>query len=210
MGMKPNPTPLRVLIADDHEIVRTGIAAIISSAPDMRVIALASSGREAIALFSSEDPDIVLMDCRMKELDGFEATREIRRRKPNAKVLLLSAFEFDDYVSRALVSGAGGFLFKDASAAEILAAVRALAAGETVGKERTANADDEGRPRLSSREMEVLRLLTRGYSNNRIAEELFITVGTVKCHVNNVLWKLGVEDRTQAALSAIRTGLVEL
>jgi len=204
--------PTRIMIADDHPVVREGFAAMIGTEPDMTVVAQARSGEEAIDLFRRVRPDVTLMDLRMPGMGGVEAIRAIRREFPDSRLIVLTTYDGDEDIYRALEAGAQAYLLKDMICDEILAAIRAVHAGQrripaAVGTrlaERMTGLD------LSEREQHVLELVATGKSNKAIAAALEITEATVKGHMTNVLGKLGVTDRTQAVITAIRRGLVHL
>jgi len=204
--------PKRIMIADDHPVVREGFAAMIGTEPDMTVVAQARSGEEAIDLFRRERPDVTLMDLRMPGMGGVDAIRAIRREFPDSRLIVLTTYDGDEDIYRALEAGAQAYLLKDMLCDEILGAIRAVHAGQrripaAVGTrlaERITGLD------LSDREQHVLELVATGKSNKAIAAALEITEATVKGHMTNVLGKLGVTDRTQAVITAIRRGLVHL
>jgi two-component system NarL family response regulator len=202
--------PIRILIADDHFVVRMGLAALISTQSDMVVVAEAASGREAIELFRQHRPDITLMDLRMPEVNGIEAIASIRSEFPDARFIVLSSYDGDEDIYRALKAGARAYLLKSMLHESLLEAIRAVHAGLKRIPEEVASrlAERIDREELTERELEVLKLIVSGKSNKEIATELKITEGTVKIHVNNILSKLGVSDRTQAATFAIRRGIV--
>ncbi|WP_214411654.1 response regulator [Sphaerisporangium fuscum] len=217
-------TTIRVLIADDQMLVRQGFTVLLNAEPGIEVVGQAVNGLDAVAKVAELAPDVVLMDIRMPELGGIEATRRIT--EPGgaaAKVLVLTTFDLDEYVYEALRAGASGFLLKDASAAELAHAVRVVAAGEALlapnitkrliaefsrvtGTLRAPLKDRVGD--LTERETEVLSLIAQGLSNAEIAERLVVAEQTVKTHVSRILVKLGLRDRTQAAVHAYETGLV--
>jgi len=212
---------IRVLIADDQELVRTGFRVILDAEPDLEVVGEAGDGRETVELVPQKRPDVVLMDIRMPNLDGIEATRRITALPRAPRVLMLTTFDLDEYVYEALRAGASGFLLKDAGADELLHAVRVVAAGEALlspSITRRLIADYARRPpaseqpaalvELTPRELEVLRLLARGLSNGEIARELVLGEATVKTHVARVFQKLDLHDRAQAVVLAYETGLV--
>ncbi|MEU6818623.1 response regulator transcription factor [Streptomyces sp. NPDC046860] len=215
--------PIRVLIADDQQMVRQGFGLLLGLRPGIEVVGQAVDGREAVALTAELAPDVVLMDIRMPVLGGIEATRLVTAGHPDVKVLVLTTFDLDEYVYDALRAGASGFLLKDASADQLAEAVRVVAAGDALlapGITRRLIAEfsrlDRSRrtplPRrvseLTERETEVLALIARGLSNAEIAEELVVAEQTVKTHVGRILVKLGLRDRTQAAVFAYECGLV--
>ncbi|WOX23052.1 response regulator transcription factor [Streptomyces solicathayae] len=214
-----------VLIVDDQMMVREGFSVLLGAMPDIEVVGEAVNGREAIAQVAALRPDVVLMDIRMPELNGIEATREIVASNPEAKVLVLTTFDLDEYVYQALRAGASGFLLKDASARQLAEGVRVVAAGEallapTVTKRLiTEFAKAAGSPRppalsqigdLTERETEVLVLIAQGLSNQEIADHLVVAESTIKTHVSRILVKLGLRDRTQAAVFAYEARLVQV
>ncbi|MET9240612.1 response regulator transcription factor [Nonomuraea sp. NPDC003709] len=213
---------IRVLIADDQGMVRTGFTVFLSGQPDIEVVGEAANGREAVERASALRPDVVLMDVRMPVMNGLEATRELLSRGGAPKVLILTTFDLDDYVYEALRAGASGFLLKDASAAQLVEAVRVVAAGDAliapaITKRLIHEFAKLGAPRpvtgkrpaeLTERETEVLTLVAQALSNQEIAEKLFVAEQTVKTHVGRVLMKLGLRDRAQAIVFAYETGLV--
>ncbi|WP_062347535.1 response regulator [Herbidospora yilanensis] len=205
---------IRVVIADDHPVVRAAFADLLSTQPDFTVVGTASDGAEAVRVCARTAPDLVLMDVRMPVMDGIEATRRL---SPEARVLILTTFDLDEYVYDALRAGASGFLLKDVTAERLFDAVRVVAAGEallapTVTR-RLIGEFAQLRPRVSvegltPRETQVLRLIAEGLSNPEIAARLTVTEETVKTHVSRVLNKLGLRDRTQAVVAAYESGLV--
>jgi DNA-binding NarL/FixJ family response regulator len=213
---------IRVVVADDQGMVRSGFSVLLNAQPDIEVIAEAVNGEEAVARAAELHPDVILMDVRMPVLDGLQATRVITAMDAAPKVLVLTTFDLDDYVYEALRSGASGFLLKDASAGELAAAVRLVAAGDAllspgVTRRLIAEFARMGAPRspgrqqldgLTERESEVLALVARGMSNGEIADYLVVAEQTVKTHVSRILMKLGLRDRTQAVVLAYETGLV--
>ncbi|MFE7169002.1 response regulator [Streptomyces sp. NPDC057616] len=216
-------SPIRVLIADDQQMVRQGFGVLLNTKPDIDVVGQAVDGLDAVAQVAELAPDVVLMDIRMPELGGIEATRRITEATPHIKVLVLTTFDLDEYVYEALRAGASGFLLKDASADQLAEAVRVVAAGDALlapGITRRLIAEFsrlDGRPRaplkervgdLTERETEVLALIAQGLSNAEIAERLVVAEQTVKTHVGRILVKLGLRDRTQAAVFAYESGLV--
>jgi DNA-binding NarL/FixJ family response regulator len=220
----PAKQTVRVLIADDHVLVRDGFAMILSTQPDLEVVGEAADGDEAIRAARDLHPDVVLMDIRMPNVDGIEATVAICRDTP-AKVLVLTTFDLDEYVYDALRAGASGFLLKDMRRNELIDAIRVVATGEAllaptvtrrliadvVGRARPAPTARRADPRLATltaRETETLRQISRGLSNAEIAHELYVTEHTVKTHVSSLLGKLGLRDRVQAVVVAYESGLV--
>jgi DNA-binding NarL/FixJ family response regulator len=212
---------IRVLIADDQELVRTGFRVILEAEGDIEVVAEAENGLEAVRQAALTEPDVVLMDIRMPELDGLAATEQILRQADPPTIVVLTTFDQNEYIYRALRAGAAGFLLKDAPSSRLIAAVRAAATGDSLIEpsitqrlvERFAEpAPATGIPgrleQLTARELDVLRLITRGLSNAEIAAEMFVAETTVKTHVARILAKLGVRDRVQAVVVAYETGFV--
>jgi DNA-binding NarL/FixJ family response regulator len=207
------PEPIRILIAEDHSVVRDGLAAVLKFEPDMNVVGLAQNGREAVIQFRELKPDVVLMDLAMPELDGAGAILAIRGEFPDARILVLTTYDNDESVFRALENGAKGYLLKDCSTSELLASIRKINSGGTHVSERAASRLAEramaGGP-LSPREIEVLKWIAEGKSNKEIAALLFISEGTVKTHVLSIHEKLGVSDRTEAVVTAIKRGILRV
>jgi two-component system NarL family response regulator len=201
---------IRILIADDHFVVRMGLTAIINSQPDMMVVAEASNGRQAVELFSQHRPDITLIDIRMPEMNGIEATAEICRLQEKARVIVLTTYDGDEDIYRALRAGARAYLLKDTLREELLKAIHNVHAGRKHIPSEVAVRLAERMPgsQLTAREMDVLGLIVKGLSNREIAAALSIAEGTVKIHVNNILSKLDVEDRTQATTVALQRGII--
>ena len=204
--------PIRILIADDHPIVRAGLRALIEDRPGLQVVAEAATGVEAVELALRHRPDILLLDLRMPALDGVAALEAIRREWPAARVIVLTTYDDDEDIYRALQVGARAYLLKDTPWSELLETIVAVQRGQRRIPPAVAArlAARVGLPELTEREREVLRLIVGGSSNKGIAAALSITEGTVKYHVNNILAKLGAADRTAAALAALRRGLVHL
>jgi DNA-binding NarL/FixJ family response regulator len=214
---------IRVVIADDQALVRGGFRMILESQKDIEVVGEASDGREAVAQAEELRPDVVLMDIRMPELDGFEATRRILRGDGAPRVLMLTTFDLDEYVYEAMKAGASGFLLKDVRPEQLAEAVRVVAAGESLlAPAITQRLIEEfvrrpppgsGPPaevsQLTQREVEVLKLVARGFSNTEIASSLFLSEATVKTHITHVLAKLNLRDRVQAVVLAYESGLVQ-
>ena len=214
---------IRVLLADDQVLVRTGLRTILEDAGGFDIVGEAGDGSEAVARSAELHPDVVLMDVRMPNLDGIEATRRIRAQPQPPRVLVLTTFDLDEYVYAGLRAGASGFLLKDALAADLVSAIRAVVAGDAVvapsaTRRLIERFLDSGRlPEqdatrrlavLTEREREVLALMARGLSNAEIAGQLYLSEGTVKTHVSHLLGKLGLRDRVQAVVLAYETGLI--
>ena len=207
-----NSQPIRILIVDDHLVVRMGLRSMIDSQPDMKVVAEAANGNEAVQAYREHRPDIVLLDLRMPQLNGVEATVAIRRQFPEAFIIVLTTYDGDENIYRALRAGAHAYLLKDIPRDEFLAAVRAVHRGQYCIPPAIAARLAQRMPlvELSTREREVLKLIVEGMSNKEVASTLAISESTVKNHVNSILAKLKVKDRTQAAMSALRRGIVTL
>jgi DNA-binding NarL/FixJ family response regulator len=218
----------RLAIVDDHDLAREGLRDMLADAPDIEVIGEATNGREALLLCSRLRPDLLLMDVRMPEMDGLAATREIKQRYPGISVLMVTMHENPDYLLEALKAGAAGYVLKDAPKREVVTAVRQVREGESPlnaalavrllkrltaegkGREgRTAHGEEPAQP-LTRRELEVMGLMKRGLTNRQIAQELVISPGTAKNHVEHIIAKLGVSDRTQAVVRALELGLLDL
>jgi DNA-binding NarL/FixJ family response regulator len=212
---------IRVLVADDQSMVRAGFRMLLADEQDIEVVAEAENGREAIEKTARFNPGVILMDIRMPELDGLEATRHILAEDNGARILILTTFDLDEYVYEALSAGASGFVLKDDSPEQLLAAIRTVAAGDallspTVTKKVIKQFARRPRPappkeldELSERERDVFRLMAEGMSNGEIGENLYISETTVKTHVTHILQKLGLRDRVQAVVLAYRTGVFE-
>ncbi|PYK59457.1 MAG: DNA-binding response regulator [Verrucomicrobia bacterium] len=203
---------IRILIADDHLVVRIGLRSMIDTQPDMNVIAEAANGREAVALFRDHQPDVTLIDLRMPVMGGVEAVGVIHEEFPGARIIVLTTYDGDENIYRALQGGARAYLLKDIPREEFLDDIRAVYQGQYCIPPAVAArlAQRIPGPELSARELEVLKLIVEGMSNKEIASALSITVSTVKNHVNSILSKLNVKDRTQAATTALRRGIVTL
>jgi len=212
------PEPIRVLVVDDHAVVRQGLRGLLELQDGVEVVGDAADGAQGVEAATELRPDVILIDLVMPVLDGVSAMRLLRERLPDVRVIVLTSFLDDDKLLPALRAGAAGYLLKNAEPQEVVRAVRAAHAGQTILDPvvaarlvETLAADDRGDPidRLTPREREVLVLIGRGFANKRIALELGLAEKTIKAHVGHVLAKLGVSDRTQAAIAAVRAGLVE-
>jgi two-component system NarL family response regulator len=209
--LKPT-NPIRLLLVDDHPAFRKGIAALIESEPGLEVVAQTGDGWEALGLYRQTKPDVVLMDLHLPGLSGVEVTLSIRKEFPDARVVVLTTFDRDEDIYRAVQSGAKSFLLKDAPEDELAATIRAVHAGQPAFSPRLTKrlADRRQRADLSVREMEVLQLIIKGRSNKEISSSLQLAEETVKAYMKTLFMKLNVHDRTQAAISAIRQGIVHL
>ncbi len=211
---------IRVLVADDQPLVRSGFRMVLDQRPDLELAGEAADGVEALRLSRELDPDVILMDVRMPNLDGVEATRRLVESGARARILVLTTFDLDEYVYAAIRAGASGFLLKDVEPADLVDAIRVVAAGNSLfGPEATQRlverfaepyaGDQAGElEQLTQREREILGLMARGLSNAELAERLYLTEATVKSHVSSILRKLGVRDRVQAVITAYEAGLV--
>ena len=212
---------IRLLVVDDHDLFRAGLASLLAKQPDIEVVAQASGGRVGVRLAEELRPDVVLMDLRMPDLDGCEATRKVLERTPDTRVLVLTVASDDGNVEAALAAGACGYMAKDTPVDDVVVAVRAAAQGVAWLSPRAAEVvlgrvrergiepdpDLDGKEQLSARELDVLRLIARGMENSEIAEALCISPRTAKNHVSNILAKLGLPSRVHAAIYAVRRGL---
>jgi DNA-binding NarL/FixJ family response regulator len=203
---------IQIMVVDDHHIVRQGLVALIGTLPDMKVVAQASDGSEAVDLYRAHRPDITLMDLRLPKQNGVEAITHIREEFPSARIIVLTTFDGDEDIYRALQAGAKGYLLKGMNADELTDAIRTVHGGKSripaIVAERLA--ERMGGPSLTGRELDVLKRIVGGRSNKEIASDLFISEATVKTHINSILSKLGVNDRTQAATTALQRGIVHL
>ena len=204
--------PIRILVAEDHLVARVGVTAIVNMQPDMTVVAEAANGQQAVELYRKHLPDVALLDMRMPMMSGVEAATAIRSEFPNARMIALTTYGGDEDIRRALAAGVQAYLTKDVLHDELLKAIRAVHAGQNYlpAGVAAALAAQMPRPDLSAREVQVLELIVRGLANKQIAYSLNIAEHTVKNHVKNILSKLGVQDRTQAATAAIQRGIVHL
>jgi DNA-binding NarL/FixJ family response regulator len=220
--MSSSASQVRIVVADDHEVVRSGFAELLDTQHDLSVVATAADGRQAVQVSRRLRPDVVLMDIRMPGMDGIEATRQLAGGANGPRILVLTTFDLDEYVYDALRAGASGFLLKDVTAERLIEAVRIIASGDALlspGVTRRLIGEFAQRPavrpqpiaaldELTPRETEVLELVAEGLSNPEIAARLVVTEETVKTHVSRVLNKLGLRDRTQAVVAAYECGLV--
>jgi DNA-binding NarL/FixJ family response regulator len=206
------PGPIRVLVADDHPVVRTGLAAVITQQQDLQLVAEAENGERAVALFREHQPDVVLMDLRMPLMDGVQAIRTITAEFPGARILAMTTYEGDADIRRAFDAGARGYLLKDMLLTEVITAIRAVCRGERVIPTAVAVrlAEFPERSDLTEREVEILQLVARGLSNKEVAKAIGRMDETVKIHLKNIFTKLGVADRTEAVTVALGRGLIHL
>ena len=210
--MSEEPTAIRILVVDDHPVVRAGVAGLVEDQPDMKIVGQASNGREAIQRFRDLHPDVVLMDLQMPDMNGLDAMIAIRDEAPQARVIVLTTYAGDAQVLRAIKAGARGYLLKSALHKELLETIRAVHAGrKTISAdasfELAEHAIDEA---LTPAEVRVLRLIADGNANKQIAEQLSISEETVKGQVRNILSKLGAKDRTHAAMIGLKRGIIAL
>jgi DNA-binding NarL/FixJ family response regulator len=206
--------PIRLLVVDDHPVVRDGLAGMLNGQPDMTVVAQARNGREALLQAQRHDPDVILMDLRMPEMDGATAIGELKRRGQRAAVLVLTTYDGDDHIVRAIEAGATGYLLKDTPREDLYRAVRAASRGESTltasVAARLMGHMRGGAQRLSPREVDVLKLAARGHTNREIGRAIHVSEATVKTHLLRAYDKLGVSDRTAAVVTALERGLIEL
>ncbi len=236
-GRSSGDAPSRLVIVDDHDLLRAGLRDVLADPPDVEVIGEAANGREALVLCRDAKPDLILMDIRMPVMDGIEATRAIKREHPKIVVLMITMYENPDYLFEAIKAGAAGYVLKNSPREELISAVRRALSGDSPldqglaakllrrmaheGQERKKRSADEPLPPqevhaaprrpqepLTPRELEVLKLVAPGKTNRQIAEELFLSANTIKVHVQHLIAKLGVSDRTQAATLAVQMGLL--
>lgn len=208
----PSQNQIRIMCVDDHAIVREGLNAIISTQPDLTVVAEASSGEEAVALYFQHRPDIVLMDLRLNGTSGLDATIAIRHEFPHARIIMLTTYDGDEDIYRALNAGAQGYLLKDTLRKELIEVIRAVHAGKRRIPPAVAAKLAEHLPRmpLSAREIEILKLVAQGLRNKEVGGMLEIAEDTVKVHIKNIFDKLDVHDRTQAVTIALQRGIIHL
>jgi DNA-binding NarL/FixJ family response regulator len=212
MSEKPMSEPIRILVVDDHNVVRQGLVALLNTVPDLKVVAEASDGEDAIEAHRKHKPDITLMDLRLPKIGGADAIARIRAESPSARIIVLTTFDGDEDIFRALQAGAKGYLLKGMDIDELTEAIRTVNGGKSRIPAFVAEklAERMGGPALTARETEVLKRIVAGRSNKEISSDLFISEATVKTHVNSILGKLGVTDRTQAATTALQRGIVHL
>jgi two-component system NarL family response regulator len=206
------PGKIRILIADDHPVVRAGLRAIIDTEQDMIVVAEASDGPSAVAAFARHQPDVALIDLRMPGMDGAQVIAQIRRQVPNANIIVITTYDADEDVFRAVQAGARGYLLKETVAEDMMGAIRTVHSGRRlIDPEVSARLVDRmSAPTLTSREVGVLQLVARGMSNREIGSALAMAEETVKAHLKHVFQKLGVTDRTEAAFLALQRGIIKL
>jgi DNA-binding NarL/FixJ family response regulator len=212
LGAMKNQDNIRLMLVDDHEAFRIGMAALIETEADLKVVAQACYGREVLPMFRQHRPDIVLMDLRLPDLGGVEVIVDLRKEFPEARVVVLTTFDLDEDIFRAIQSGAKSYLLKDTPKNELAETIRAVYAGkELLPKKLAARLDARRRrPDLSQRELDVLQQLVKGRTNKEIAAHLFISEDTVKSHLKGLFSKLNVKDRTGAVITAVRYGIVQL
>ncbi|MBD2249563.1 response regulator transcription factor [Nostoc sp. FACHB-888] len=206
------PSCIRVLVVDDHPVVRQGLIGMLEKAPDIVIVGQGRNGHEAIAVFQQQQPDVTLMDLRMPEMEGVPAITVICSEFPNARIIVLTTYDTDEEIYRGLRAGAKGYLLKDSEPEELLTAIRTVNRGQQYISSNVAAklVQRMTGPELSNRELEVLQLIGQGMSNQEISTALTISESTVKTHVNRILSKLDVKDRTQAAIMALKRGIANL
>jgi two-component system, NarL family, response regulator len=212
MDMTTDPHPIRILTVDDHPLLRDGIASLVGTQTDMKVIGEASSGREAVEMFRKHRPDVTLMDLRMADMNGMEAITRIIAEFPDAKIIVLTTYSGDAQIVRALKAGAQGYLLKGLLRKELLETIRAVFAGKKRVSPEVASqvAEYAADSSLTTREIDVLQLVAQGNANKLVADRLNITEDTVKAHVRSILSKLGASDRTHAVTIALKRGIIDL
>ena len=210
--MNPAPETIRVLGVDDHPLVRKGIASILANEPDMQLVGEAGNGREAVEAFRLHRPDVTLMDLRMPQMDGIEATKLIRQQNPEARIIALTSYDGDQEIYRSLEAGVRGYVLKETVHTEIVRAIRVVHSGKRLMPAEVAERLSEHFPQvtLTPREVEVLTFVAQGLGNKEIGAQLGTAAGTVKMHLQNILCKLGASDRTHAVTLAIRRGIIYL
>lgn len=206
------PDPIRLLVVDDHPVVRQGLIALLGTVDGMQVVADANDGAEAVTQYGIHHPDVTLMDLRLGSVGGVEAIRTIRSKWPTARIIVLTTFDGDEDIYRAMQAGAKAYLLKGTSVEELISAIRAVHLGRSRISPEIAEklAERMSGPQLTNRELEVLHLIVHGRSNKEIARDLTISEATVKTHINSLLGKLDCTDRTQAATAAIQRGIIHL
>ena len=206
------PSKLRLILADDHPVLREGLSLILGTLPDMAVVAQASTGEEAFELFLKLEPDVLILDLQMPGEGGVSTVKRLLKKRPGAKILILTTYDTDEDIYRTMLAGAIGYVLKDTPSDELIGAIRAIASGQRY-MSRTAGAKLAGRigaPQITERELSVLRCVAAGQANKEIADALGISEGTVKSHVNNIMQKLGALSRTDAAIAGLRKGLIKM
>jgi two-component system, NarL family, response regulator len=206
------PSKLRLILADDHPVLREGLSLILGTLPDMAVVAQASTGEEAFALFLKLEPDVLILDLQMPGEGGVSTVKRLLKKRPGAKILILTTYDTDEDIYRTMLAGAIGYVLKDTPSDELFVAIRTIASGQRY-MSRTAGAKLAGRigaPQITERELSVLRCVAAGQANKEIAGALGISEGTVKSHVNNIMQKLGALSRTDAAIAGLRKGLIKM
>ena len=216
--MSQTEKPIKMVIVDDHRVVRSGVKALVETEPELEVIGEAGDGREAVTKVKAQQPDVVLMDLVMPEMDGVEATKEITKLSANPRILILTSFSEEERIIQAIKAGASGYLIKDASPDELVRAIKDVYRGESTLDPKVAgtvlrsvqNEPEDSSENLTNREIEILELLAEGLPNEGIAERLYIRERTVRSHASNILGTLNLANRTQAALYAVRKGIADL
>ena len=206
------PSKLRLILADDHPVLREGLSLILDTLPDMAVVAQASTGEEAFELFLKLEPDVLILDLQMPGEGGVSTVKRLLKKRPGAKILILTTYDTDEDIYRTMLAGAIGYVLKDTPSDELIVAIRTIASGQRY-MSRTAGAKLAGRigaPQITERELSVLRCVAAGQANKEIADALGISEGTVKSHVNNIMQKLGALSRTDAAIAGLRKGLIKM
>ena len=206
------PSKLRLILADDHPVLREGLSLILGTRPDMAVVAQASTGEEAFELFLKLEPDVLILDLQMPGEGGVSTVKRLLKKRPGAKILILTTYDADEDIYRTMLAGAIGYVLKDTPSDELIGAIRTIGSGQRY-MSRTAGAKLAGRigaPQITERELSVLRCVAAGQANKEIADALGISEGTVKSHVNNIMQKLGALSRTDAAIAGLRKGLIKM